>query len=729
MKNNKECIIFKNIKKQNIFAKEFNSLTKNNIIEFRKSSEPIAVIYGPNGTGKTSFINVLEDLDKTEVSYTYQDKNYSEGKNIFYIIHDQNDRNIIEGEAKDFLLGDNIRREFELKDLIEVERVNLINEIIKFLKSFGISTMKSKLFAIINDEDLEILLKNIINSKKKGKDYTLEKILELLMPLVNSEKPIYEENKLKYYKEDISSNNSLIEKIYSLEGKHLIAKENVEEIEENTEAIKILQRFDKKQCIVCDTENIDTQKLLKKKESNKNKIMSSMDKELKDVIQNLLEQVPQDDIFNIKERLFFAIKSADKNSILEIITDLRKYEEISYNLLKYEIGNILKDNNLKQYIDEYKLLISQKPDIEEEDLLYIKEIISNSMSKDLEVVRDAENKNLRIQLSNQDFLEKDRSELPLSNGEQNFLSLAFEFLKAKNSSYPIIVIDDPISSFDSIYKNKVIYALIKILHNKKRIVLTHNMDCIRLLQAQYKSSFNLYLLNNVHGEENGFIKIANNELDLLISLEKLLTNFREKIFNDIKDEKRFLLSMISFMRGYANIIGKKDIYEKLMNVMHGYKKEKVNIAKVYIELFGKCENNKIDINNSEYNISVKDILNEKTNFVEIVDEKKYPLLNRTLNHLFVYLYLRLLVEKVLVEKFNIDVKDKPLQLGQIIDKAFSKDRIKERIRLTSKKTLLNEFNHFEGNLSIFQPALDITTNALNKEKEDILSFVEKLNNE
>lgn len=78
-------------------------------------------------------------------------------------------------------------------------------------------------------------------------------------------KPIYEENKLKYYKEDISSNNSLIEKIYSLEGKHLIAKENVEEIEENTEAIKILQRFDKKQCIVCDTENIDTQKLLKRK--------------------------------------------------------------------------------------------------------------------------------------------------------------------------------------------------------------------------------------------------------------------------------------------------------------------------------------------------------------------------------------------------------------------------------------------------------------------------------
>lgn len=729
MKNSEECIVFKRIKKKNIFAEEFSSLTKNNIIEFRKLSEPIAVIYGPNGTGKTSFINVLEDLDGTEVNYTYKNKDYSEGKDIFYIIHDQNDRNIIEGEAKDFLLGDNIRREFELKDLIEAEREQLIKEIIKLLKNFGISTVKSKLFVIISDEDLEILLKNIINSKKKGKDYTLEQILKLLMPLVNCKKPDYEEKKLIYYKEDISNSNSLIEKIYSLKDKHLIPEENVEEIEENTEAIKILQRFNKRQCIVCDTKDIDAKKLLEKKRNNKNKIMSSMDKELKEIIQNLLEQVPQDDVFNIKERLFFAIKNADKNSILDIITDLKEYEKIGYDLLKYEIGNILKDNNLKQYLNEYNILISQKPDIEEEDLLYIKEIISNSMSKDLEVVRDKESKNLRIQLSNQEFLEKDRSELPLSNGEQNFLSLAFEFLKAKNSSYPVIVIDDPISSFDSIYKNKVIYALIKILHNKKRIVLTHNMDCIRLLQAQYKGSFNLYLLNNVHGEENGFIKIANNELDLLISLEKLLTNFREKIFNGIKDKKRFLLSMISFMRGYANIIGKKKVYETLMNVMHGYKKEKVNLAEVYIELFGKHENNKFDIDNPEYIVSVKDILNEKTDFVEIVDKNMYPLLNRTLNHLFVYLYLRLLVENILVEKFNIDVNNKPLQLGQIIDKAFDERRIKERIRLTSKKTLLNEFNHFEGNLSIFQPALDITTEALNKEKRDILFFVKEINNE
>lgn len=91
------------------------------------------------------------------------------------------------------------------------------------------------------------------------------------------------------------------------------------------------------------------------------------------------------------------------------------------------------------------------------------------------------------------------------------MSLTFEFLKAKNSSCPIVVIDDPISSFDSIYKNKVAYAIVKMLHNKKRIILTHNTDLLRLLHGQYKRSYKLYLLNNTDGEENGFIPLNNRE--------------------------------------------------------------------------------------------------------------------------------------------------------------------------------------------------------------------------
>jgi len=87
----------------------------------------------------------------------------------------------------------------------------------------------------------------------------------------------------------------------------------------------------------------------------------------------------------------------------------------------------------------------------------------------------------------------------------------------------------------------------------------------------------------------------------------------------------------------------------------------------------------------------------------------------------------LLVEKKLMDTFNISGTFD--QLGALIDKAFPRNELqytKQRVFLTSKKTLINEFNHFEGNLSIFQPAIDISDQALEKEKKEILGFVEGL---
>ena len=87
------------------------------------------------------------------------------------------------------------------------------------------------------------------------------------------------------------------------------------------------------------------------------------------------------------------------------------------------------------------------------------------------------------------------------------------------------------------------------------------------------------------------------------------------------------------------------------------------------------------------------------NIAELLDTERFPLLDRTLRHSFVYLFLRLMVEKNLVEKFGIDTT-RHEQLGQIISAAYPDEndveQIRNRIRLTSKKTLINEFNHFEG---------------------------------
>lgn len=714
------------IDNSDIFVRDFKPFTKNNVVSFPKNEE-ITAVYGPNGTGKTSLIRALAGEKGTQVKFEYNGVNYSDGSTIFHIINDQNNRNIIVGETKDFFLGDNIKREFELQKYLTEERSKIINEIITKLKAnHNISAASSPLINLIENNDITEIVKDIVNTKAKGKNFSTEKIIEKFrsIPLVNIDLSDEQKVKLAFLKTDYSTKDSIIQKVEKLGTQTIKSNPQVHEIEENTEAIAILERFKKDQCIVCDTPDIDWEVLLNTKSDNRTRIVATLDKDVKSLIEKIIVLVSNDDPFEIKRYLLEAIKEGNKSNIDKLIDQFNATKKLFNSLVLNELATGFTSSELPGKMDEYQALLLEKPEITEEDMLYIEEIISNSMSKKLSLERD-ENKNLRITLSNQEFLGKNREELPLSNGEQNFLSLTFEFLKAKNSACPIVVIDDPISSFDSIYKNKVAYAIVKMLHHKKRIVLTHNTDLLRLLDGQYKKCYKLYLLNNTDGEENGFVPINYKEQEMLISLEKLLATFRSGIFPHIKDVGIFLISMIPFMRGYANILNKTDLTDKLTQVMHGYKNEKVDIAKIYIELFGNKDGK---IPNS-YEVSVLDILSKTVDGVNILDKTKYPLLDKTLRHSFIYLFLRLLVEKKLVEKFMIDTSINK-QLGQIINAAFPKEndivQIRNRIRLTSKKTLINEFNHFEGNLSIFQPAIDITDFDLSRERSDIVAFVNSL---
>ena len=723
-------IVFSSIENANIFTSDFRTFTERNSIAFSK--EGMAVIYGPNGTGKTSLVRTLVGAKDTKMEFEYGGNSYSSGEDVFVIINDQNHRNIIQGSAKDFLIGANILKEHELRTYIESEYPKICERAISELKSkFFVTASTNKLIDSILNVDLANIVKALANNKNKGKSIDTGDFINVLQSIKPEDEISFDEETLTFFLKDSAEKNPITLAVLGITVPGIVKTPKVNEIEENSVALEILSRFpEKSDCIVCDNENINPSQLVQRKTANRENVIASLDDKVRSVVEQVIAIAPTNDPFSIKSSLLDSIANGNAEPVINLQQNIKLYRAIAVALLEKFFSGLLAESNLSKSFQEYVTLIEQKPDVNEEDFLYIEEIISGSMRKDLKVTRD-EKKNIIISLSDNDFLGRDRDELQLSSGEQNFLSLAFEFLRAKNVPQPVVVLDDPISSFDSIYKNKVVYAIAKMLEKKQRIILTHNIDMIRLLDAQYKKSFKMYLLNNTENEINGFIPLKFDEQDMLINLANLLMAFRNNILNCLENDELYLISMIPFMRGYANICNKITVVDELTKVMHGYKTESVNIANIYHQLFDEQD----DAGNvvtcpikPTFIVDVNEILKRSVDGLDIVDTKKYPLLNKTLKHTFTYLSLRLIVEQTLVNKFGIDTA-RYSQLGQIIDQSFANDtdaNRRMRVKLTSKKTLINEFNHFEGNLSIFQPAIDITDTALHKEKSEILSLMDRI---
>lgn len=703
---------FLKIKKAGIFCDDFNHLSKNNIINF--DDNKVNVLYAPNGVGKSSLCKVVSGDGEFLIKYndvTYDNSNCD----LFHVISDQNSRNIIRGNAKDFLLGDDIVREFNLKEWIDQKFANVFDILKnKYKNDMNISKKSDKKIDWLETSTVE-LVKLIVKSGAKSSDIDIHYFIQIVSSLVNGNIGDYDGEKIDFIKSD--SNVDLINEILNI--RSITGNERFAKIEQFEDALVILNKYhDLNNCIVCDS-NIDVNSLLNEKECQKEAIINELDVNNKLILEKIINRVPENDVFDIKNTLTNAIVTNDFNLVNSLILLINEYRNI-YSKISTKI---LCDSISNEFIDkynEYTEMIGHDLSFTDEDILFIGDFISNNINKEIKLERK-DNK-IVITLDSDDLLGVERESLKLSSGEQNFISLTFELLKAKNSNKEIIVIDDPISSFDSIFKNKLTYAIVKFLSEKNVVILTHNIDLLRLLEFQNNNSFGLFLYNNFEGQENGFIKISDKEKEIMISIPKLLEFIRsDQIDNKIRDEKMFVLSLIPFVRGYSNFINDNLTKGKLTKLMHGYNSDKINLTDIYNSIFNKSIT-------AQYELTVSDILTvDINNIPEIIDANDYPLFNRVLLNNFIYLFLRLKTEKVLVDKYAIDTR-RHGQLSSIIHAAFNSDSDedkKARVFFYSKKTLLNEFNHFDGNMNIFQPAVDISEEILNKEKEEIL---DKLNN-
>ena len=698
---------FLKLKKENIFCEDFINMSKNNVIDF--SNTNVNILYAPNGVGKSSFCKILDNQGEFVLNYN-GNKYTTNDCNLFHVINDQNSRNIIKGKTQDFLLGDNIAKEYELKEWIDDEFDDIYKNLKLTLKNqMNLSKIADNKFLWI-ENSIQDIIKKIVNIRAKSTEIDLNAYMELIKGIKEVDLGEYDFEKYKYI---ISNDNyGIINKIRKISSIKKI--KNFSKIEQCDDAITILNKYkESDNCIVCDNQNINSKELIEKKNTKKAEIINTLDDKTKSILIEIIDKIGENDPFNIKNLLSCAISSGSIDIILNLIKDIENYIYIYKNL----INNLLISSLSKEFIDkylEYKEMLTKELNITDEDLLFINEFIEKNINKSISLQRS--NNKIVITLDSEDLIGVEREKLKLSSGEQNFISLTFELLKAKNVDKEIIVIDDPISSFDSIFKNKLVYAIIKFLMKKKVIILTHNVDLIRLIEYQKNNNFNIYLFNNFEGQENGFIEVNHNEKMLLLSIPDLLEFIRSgKIIEFVKDEKLYVYSLIPFMRGYVKYTGDKNLKNKLTKLMHGYETERVDLGQVYFSLF----NNNL-VNN--YIINVSDLLDiDIYNLDEIVNKKEYPILNKVLCNNLTYLYLRLKTEKSLVDKFNINTA-KYDQLSSIINQSFKEKTIensKMRIFFFSKKTLLNEFNHFEGNINIFQPAIDISENILFKEKKEI----------
>ena len=733
-------LIFKSIKNESIFGSDFENLSESQgTIEFKHMHTPggLAVVYAPNGTGKSSFTRVVSSEKSTaNISFLAEDEtgnSITPENGAFHTIKDQINRNVIGGKETDYLVGAQIRREYELRDSINSDYSNAINMLVGVYKNeFKVSKVGDLLLNHIPELEGEsfqkayLFVKSIVNSRSRGKDINQNEFVEFIRN--ESNRPIildYDEEKRLWLIRDINENNSIVKQIMNIEFSNAISNNEILQIERHDTAIGVLRQYSHLDtCVVCDNQDFNGEELLARKEADRVRIYENLDEKTREILDLIIEEkrLVGDDPFEIKNIINDFLSNGNCDIVEELKSEIRVYLDLLAKELVEKLFHSFDNTEFFTHYDEYQSLIQTQPTLDSEELLFIEDVINENIGKDITIERDEESKNYKLKLGNKDLLETDRSNMELSSGEQNFISLAFELLLARHSNKEYVVLDDPISSFDSIYKNKIAFCIIKFLEGKKQIVLTHNTDLIRLLDVQLNNCFNLYILNNSENGTNGFIPVSDKEKKLLINLHELVKFFQNKnneLESAIINRRFFLMSMIPFMRGYAHIsLDDDDDFGTLSNIMHGYLHGSVNAALMYKKFFG------YDFGESE-EVSTDDIINIDCEQICILNENEFPLLANTLKQTLIYYHLRMVVEKQLVDYFSLNVRDETL--SQIICKAFyCQDNdpdfeIKRRFRVffTSRKTLLNEFNHFEGNMNIFQPAIDITYPALQKEINDI----------
>ncbi|MBQ8946634.1 MAG: hypothetical protein IJ058_07465 [Lachnospiraceae bacterium] len=171
---------FSLIRNDLIFKDTFDELDEENgEIVFKHQNNGkggIAVIYAPNGVGKSSFAKVLESNEASEsIDFRAIDekgKEYTPESSAFHVIEDQIQRNIIKSDESQYLVGKDIKREYELKKRVGEGFANTFKGSLPdtFKKKYKVTKIKDELLKrlqIVGGQSYRYIL-SIVNKSQRG---------------------------------------------------------------------------------------------------------------------------------------------------------------------------------------------------------------------------------------------------------------------------------------------------------------------------------------------------------------------------------------------------------------------------------------------------------------------------------------------------------------------------------------------------------------------------------
>lgn len=250
----------------------------------------------------------------------------------------------------------------------------------------------------------------------------------------------------------------------------------------------------------------------------------------------------------IEIKYFDRFKSEKSETIINSLNDSLDKVLAKVGLLQGEVSK--QKQQIKQLIEQHQKDINS--------------FLENAGYKYIVELTDEQGEDYKLRLRHIESVEKiTGGNQHLSFGEKNAFALVLFMYEALSKNPDLVILDDPISSFDKNKKYAIMHMLFRMdlcLKNKTVLMLTHDLepviDTVKILQEFYNLTDAKYL-----SSKNGVLT------EKAITRNNILTfsQICDSVLSSVQDD---IIKLIYLRRKLETIGDKGDGYEVLSNLFH-----------------------------------------------------------------------------------------------------------------------------------------------------------------